>query len=154
MSNREFRFRSRLSLLYRLSGMSIKGASSRRWLTVVVLIHLAVSMIHGAAHAGAHVDLSQAGSLFVFIVILIGPLVGLGLTWPARRIGSWIIAITMAGSFVFGLVNHFLIIGDDHVSHVDPQWRTLFAASAIILAGIELLGSGLALAYARERWNV
>jgi peptidoglycan/LPS O-acetylase OafA/YrhL len=134
--------------------MSIKGASSRRWLIVVVLIHLAVSMIHGAVHAGAHVELSQAGSLFVFTVILIGPLVGLGLTWPARRIGSWIIAITMAGSFLFGLVNHFLIVGDDHVSHVDPQWRTLFAATAMLLAGIELLGSGLAIAYARERWNV
>jgi peptidoglycan/LPS O-acetylase OafA/YrhL len=154
MSNREFRVRSRLSLLYRLSGMSIKETSSRRWLVAVVLIHLAVSIVHGAAHTGAHVELSQVGTLFVFIVILIGPLFGLVLTWPARRIGSWIIAITMAGSFVFGLVNHFLIAGDDHVSHVDPQWRTLFAASAMILAAIELLGSSLAIAYARERRNV
>jgi hypothetical protein len=133
--------------------MSRKGASSRHWLTVIVVIHLAVSMIHGAAHTGAHVALSPASSLFVLIIILIGPLVGLALTWPARRIGSGIIAFTMAGSFVFGLVNHFLLVGDDHVSHVDPQWRTLFAASAIILAGIELLGSGLAIQYARERWN-
>jgi peptidoglycan/LPS O-acetylase OafA/YrhL len=131
--------------------MGIKEASSRRWLVVIVLMHLAVSMIHGAAHAGAHVELSQAGSLFVLIVILIGPLVGLVLTWPARRIGSWIIAITMAGSFVFGVVNHFLIAGGDHVSHIDPQWRMLFAASAMILAGIELLGCSLAIAYARER---
>jgi peptidoglycan/LPS O-acetylase OafA/YrhL len=134
--------------------MSIKEASSRRWLVVVVLLHLVVSAIHGAAHTGAHVELSQAGTLFVFIVILIGPLVGLVLTWPARRIGSWIVAITMAGSFLFGLVNHFLIVGDDHVSHVDPQWRTLFAATAVILAGIELLGSALAIADARERRNV
>jgi peptidoglycan/LPS O-acetylase OafA/YrhL len=134
--------------------MSIKETSSRRWLAVVVLTHLAVSAIHGATHARAHVDLSLAGSLFVFIVILIGPLAGLALTWPARRIGSWIVAITMAGSFVFGLVNHFLLEGNDHVSHVDPQWRTLFAATAMILAGIELLGSGLAIAYARERRNV
>jgi peptidoglycan/LPS O-acetylase OafA/YrhL len=134
--------------------MSIKEASSRRWLAVVVLLHLAVSAIHGAAHTGAHVELSQAGTLFVYIVILIGPLVGLVLTWPARRIGSWIIATTMAGSFVFGLVNHFLIVGDDHVSHVDPQWRTLFAATAVILAGIELLGAALAIANARERRNV
>jgi peptidoglycan/LPS O-acetylase OafA/YrhL len=134
--------------------MSIKEASSRRWLVVVVLMHLAVSIIHGAAHTGAHVELSQMGTLFVFSVILIGPLVGLVLTWAARRIGSWIVAITMAGSFVFGLVNHFLIAGDDHISHVDPQWRALFAASAMILAAIELIGSGLAIAYARERRNV
>jgi hypothetical protein len=116
-------------------------------------MHLAVSIIHGVAHAGAHVELSQVGNLFVFIVILIGPLVGLVVTWPARRIGSWIVAITMAGSFVFGLVNHFLLSGDDHVSHVDPRWRTLFAATAMILAVIELLGSGLAVAHARQGRN-
>jgi peptidoglycan/LPS O-acetylase OafA/YrhL len=124
------------------------------WLAVVILIHLAVSIIHGAAHSRAHVELSQAGSLFVIIVILIGPLVGLLLTWPARRIGSWIVAITMAGSFLFGLVNHFLIAGDDHVLHVDPQWRPLFAASAMILAAMELIGSVLAIAYWRERRHV
>jgi len=131
--------------------MRTKITSLRRWLVVAVLVHLAVSIIHGAAHTGAHVGLSQAATLFVFTIILIGPIVGLVLTWPARRIGSWIVAITMAGSFVFGLVNHFLIAGEDHVSHVDPQWRALFAATAIILAGIELLGSGLAIAYSRER---
>jgi len=97
------------------------------------------------------VALSQPASLFVFIVILIGPLVGLALIWPVRRIGSWMVAITMSSSFVFGVVNHFLLVGNDHVTHVDPQWRTLFATSAIILAGIELLGSGLAIACARER---
>jgi hypothetical protein len=130
--------------------MSTKGSSARRWLAAVVLSHLAVSIVHGAAHVGAHVPLSQAASLFVFIVIFIGPLVGLGLTWPARRIGSWIVAITMSGSFVFGLVNHFVLAGPDHVAHIDPQWRALFAASAIIVAGIELLGSGLARMCARE----
>ena len=131
--------------------MRLKKTSLLRWLAVAVLMHLAVSIIHCAAHAVAHVALSQAASLFVFTVILIGPVVGLVLSWPARRIGSWIIAITMAGSFVFGLVNRFLIAGEDHVSHVDPQWRTLFAATAVILAGIELLGSGLAMAYSRKR---
>ena len=114
---------------------------------------MAVSIIHGAAHTGAHVALSPAQTLFVWIVILIGPLLGLGLMWPARHLGSLIIAITMAGSFVFGLVNHFLIAGDDHVLHVDVQWRLLFTTSAILLAGIELLGCGFAMADVRERWN-
>jgi hypothetical protein len=134
--------------------MSRNGIRIRRWLIAVVLTHLVVSVVHGVAHAEAHVELSQAGSLFVFVVILIGPVVGLALIWRARRIGSWIVAVTMAGSFVFGLANHFLLAGDDHVSHVEPQWRTLFAATAIILAAIESVGSGLAIAYARERRNV
>ena len=129
--------------------MDTKGASLRRWLTAVILIHLAVSIIHGLAHTGAHVALSPSGSLFVLIVILIGPLAGLALMWPARQLGGGIIAITMAGSFVFGLVNHFLIAGDDFALHVDLQWRTLFTATAILLAGIELVGCGLAIADAR-----
>jgi hypothetical protein len=129
--------------------MGINRAYSRRWLAVVVLSHLAVSIIHGAAHTGAHVGLSQAQSTFVVVVILIGPLIGLVLTWSARQLGNWIVAITMAGSFIFGLVNHFLIQGDDHVLHVDPQWRALFAASALLLAGIELIGSSLAVAAVR-----
>jgi hypothetical protein len=133
--------------------MDIKGNSLRRWLTALVLIHAAVSIIHGAAHTGAHVALSSAQSLFVLTVILIGPLLGLGLMWPARQLASWIIAITMAGSFVFGLANHFLIAGDDHVLHVDVQWRVLFATTAVLLAGIELLGCGFAIADVRERWN-
>ena len=115
---------------------------------VVILIHLVVSTIHGSAHTGAHVALSPSGNLFVLIVILIGPLLGLILMWPFRQLGTWIIAITMAGAFVFGLVNHFLISGDDHVSHIDPQWRALFTATAVILAFVELLGFGLAIANA------
>ena len=128
--------------------MDIKAASSRRSLTVVILIHLAVSIIHGSAHTGAHVALSRSGNLFVVVVILIGPLLGLILMWPFRQLGTWIIAITMAGAFVFGLINHFLISGADHVSHVDPQWRALFTATAVILAVIELLAFGLAIAIA------
>ena len=57
----------------------------RRWLTAAVLLHLVVSIVHGTAHAGAHVPLSPAANLFVFTVILAGPLVGLALTWPAER---------------------------------------------------------------------
>jgi len=134
--------------------MSRKSASSRHWLTALVLIHLAVSIVHGWAHVQAKVALSQAGSLFVFIVILIGPLVGLALTWPAGRIGNWIIAITLSGSFLFGLLNHFVYSGQDHVAHVASQWRTLFATTAVLLAGIELLGSSLAIGFAWNRNSV
>jgi hypothetical protein len=124
--------------------MSRKIDSGRHWLTAVVLMHLALNLIHGVAHIEAHVPLSKAAGLFVFVVILIGPLGGLALTWPARRIGAWIVAITMASSFVFGLVNHFVLAGQDHVAHVAPQWRPLFASSAALLAVIELVGCGLA----------
>jgi hypothetical protein len=127
------------------------GLDTRTWLTAVVLAHLVISLVHGLAHAQAHVPLSRAANLFVFLVILGGPLLGLALLRPAQRIGSWLIAVTMAGSLVFGVVNHFVLAGPDHVTHVDPQWRVLFATTAILLAATEGLGCFLAIRSVRER---
>jgi hypothetical protein len=125
--------------------------SVRLWLTAAVLSHLGVSIAHGAAHTGAQVPLSDAANLFVYIVILAGPLAGLALIWPAERIGSWLIAFTMAGSLVFGLVNHFVFASPDHVAHVAPQWRSLFTTTAVLLVLTEALGCGLAIRVARGR---
>jgi hypothetical protein len=108
-------------------------------------------MVHGIAHAQARVPLSPSANMFVFIVILPGPLVGLALTWPAPRLGSWVVATTLAASLVFGLVNHFVLASPDHVAHVEAEWRPLFTATAIVLAVTEALGSGLAIRAARER---
>ena len=116
---------SRSALLARQLGMSRDLGAARRWLIAAVLSHLVISIVHGQAHAGAHVPLSRAANLFVFIVILAGPLVGLALTWPAERIGIWTIAITMAGSLVFGVVNHFVLPSPDHVAHVDRALATV-----------------------------
>ncbi len=121
------------------------------WLIAVVVAHLVVSIVHGAAHAKAHVPLSRAANLFVFIVILAGPLIGLALTWSAERIGIWLILVTLAGSFVFGLVNHFVMASPDNVAHVDPQWRPLFLTTAALLAVTEALGAALAFRFVRER---
>jgi hypothetical protein len=126
----------------------------RVWLTAAVLGHLVVSIVHGAAHANANVPLSTSANLFVFIVILAAPVVGLALTWPAQRIGSWLVAIAMAASLVFGLVNHFVLASPDHVTHVALRWRPLFTTTAVLLAITEVLGSGLAIRLARERQNV
>src|SRR5262245_32874746 len=145
---------SRLDHPGRLIGMDGTFSSERRWLTAAVLLHLAISFGHGAAHAGADVPLSPAANLFVYIVILAGPITGLALTRVAWRIGLWVIAITMAASLVFGVVNHFLLASPDHVAHVAPQWRTLFATTAVLLALTEAVGSVLAIRLARERTEV
>jgi hypothetical protein len=121
------------------------------WLAATVVAHLLVSILHGTAHAEANVPLSRAANLFVVSVILAGPLIGLALTWPDERLGSWTIAVTMAGSLVFGIVNHFVLASPDHVGHVDPQWRPLFATTAVLLAFTEAVGAGLAIRVIRER---
>src|SRR5215471_18474298 len=114
------------------------------WMAAVVLLHLLISVVHGSAHARANIQLSTAGNVFVFAVIVVGPLIGLGVMCPAERIGAWLIALTMAGAFVFGFVNHFVFESPDHVGHVVTEWRSLFATSATLLALTEALGSGLA----------
>ena len=124
--------------------------SAWRWLAAAVLAHLIVSIAHGAAHSEAHVPLSRAANLFVFGVIVVGPLAGLALAGRAERIGSWVIAVTMASAFVFGCVNHFVLAGPDHVSQVVARWRPMFATTAALLAALEVLASVLAIRIARE----
>ena len=116
-------------------------ARTGRWaLPAVVLGHLAINIVHGQAHEGAQVPLSVAAALFVYIVILAGPLAGL-ILWVWRPVaGAWIVAASMAGALLFGLVNHFIIAGPDHVGHVAAPWRTLFGTTAVLLIVSEAVG--------------
>lgn len=110
-------------------------------LAAIVLVHLGVSLVHGAAHSGAQVALGSAGTLFVYVVILAGPLLGLAVAARQRQLGAAIVALTMASSLVFGLINHFIIDGTDHVAHVEAAWRTLFASTAALLVIVEAVGT-------------
>jgi hypothetical protein len=90
----------------------------------------------------------------VFVVILAGPLVGAALMWWVERVGGCIIALTMAGSFIFGFLNHFVFASPDHVAHVATAWRPLFTATAVLLALTEALGFTLALRFVQKSENV
>lgn len=125
--------------------------TERAVLAGIVLIHLILSMIHGSAHAGARVALPVAGTLFVYLVILAGPLVGLALSWWRPQAGAALVAVTMAGSFVFGVVNHFIIPGSDHVAHVAHDWQPLFASTAALLALVEAAGTVVGVRLTRRR---
>jgi hypothetical protein len=110
-------------------------------IAALVIVHFAVSVVHGVAHEGAHVSLAPAALAFVIVVILIGPLVGLALTRVQPRGGAAVVAASMAGAFLFGVVNHFVLPGSDHVSQVDAEWRALFGSTAALLALIEAGGT-------------
>ena len=104
----------------------------------IVAAHLAVSFIHGAAHSGAAVPLSVLQNAFVWIVIFAGPLIALWMVWTGRALGPELFLLTMAGSFVFGVVNHFVLESPDHVSQVtSATWRVPFQATAAALALLE-----------------
>jgi hypothetical protein len=84
--------------------------------------------------------------VFVWVVILAGPLAGLLVwRWLDACAGAWIVAVALAASFVFGLINHFLIAGADHVAHVAEGWRAMFTVTAVLLAVTEALGSAVAI---------
>jgi hypothetical protein len=121
-----------------------------KWMAATVLAHLLVSMIHGAAHAWASVPMSPAANLFVFVVILAGPLIGLGISFRTRLYGGVVVALTMAASLVFGVVNHFLIDSPDHISHIATPWSRLFVTTAVLLTITELLGLAFALRLVRQ----
>ena len=113
-------------------------------LAAAVLIHFGVSAVHGFAHTRANVTLPPAAMAFVFTVILAGPIVGLLARIVVPRAGAWVIAATLGAALVFGVANHFLIPGVDHVLHVARPWRVLFGATAALLVLTEAFGAGVA----------
>src|SRR5262245_25612479 len=109
---------SRFPGFTRLRSMATQTHSSmRKWMAATVLAPLMTSMIHGAAHIGAQIPLSPVATLFVFVVILAGPVAGLAVSWWAEGVGGLIVAVTLAGSLVFGVANHFVLDSPDHISH-------------------------------------
>ena len=122
----------------------------RRAATVIILAHLAVNFMHGAAHSGAAVPLSALRNAIVWMVILAGPLVALWMIRTGRRFGPELLALTMGGSLVFGIVNHFVIESPDHVGHITSEaWRLPFQLTALALAALEAAGTALGI-----RWSV
>ncbi len=120
-----------------------------------MLAHLVVNIIHGATHRELHVELGPAAMLFVIGVILLCPLFAMVLLWASqRRLGLVLLILSMAASLVFGLYNHFVVMGPDHVGEQAPgSWGTAFALTAYLLFLTEAVGTymGLYFLYWRMR---
>jgi hypothetical protein len=110
--------------------------------TVVVLAHLLVSIIHGCAHDRLVVGLSPWQNVYVLTVIVIAPLVAMALIWTRyAHAGLLLLVISMAGSLIFGVVYHYIVISPDHVSHIPPgDAQGLFRTTALLLALTEAFG--------------
>jgi hypothetical protein len=117
--------------------------------TVAVLAHGLIALLHGVAHASQVIRLSGVANAFVLLVIGIGPFAGLWLirTGQPRR-GGLTLTFTMAASLIFGLWNHFLVAGSDHVAHLQDGFsKPIFQVTAVLLVVTECVGtmSGLRL---------
>ncbi len=118
--------------------------SALRFAFAIILIHLLVSVLHGAAHRVLTISLTRAQEFFVVAVITIAPLVaGLLLTLKLRRAGGALLAASMAGALLFGVYYHFLEISPDHVAHLPAGptgWKIIFQTTAVLLALTEGMG--------------
>src|SRR5262249_40503983 len=89
--------------------------------TVAVLVHLVVSIVHGRAHDQLVVGLSNWQNTYVMTVIVVAPLIAMALIWTRyAHAGLVLLVISMAGSLIFGVAYHYIVISPDHVSHLPP----------------------------------
>jgi len=116
--------------------------------TAVVVVSAAANVVHTASHAGQHVIFLPLWQLvFIAVVIYAAPVVAAVLLWTRYRVtGAWLLAASMAGSLVFGLLYHFLVPGPDNV-FMQPSgtWQDTFQATAVLLSLLQVIGCSIGL---------
>jgi hypothetical protein len=118
----------------------------------VVVVSAAVNVLHTASHAGQHIMSLPLWQLaFIALVIFATPVVAAVLLWTRYRVtGAWLLAASMAGSLVFGLLYHFLVPGSDNVFAQPPgTWRSAFVITAVLLSLLQATGVVVGLRVAR-----
>ena len=114
-----------------------------KYATVIVVAHLLVNIAHGLAHHELRVGLDRPASVFVIVVVLVGPLLAMALVWTTKkRIGLILLSLSMFGSLLFGFYHHFLVASPDHVS-LQPAsaWGIAFVLTAYELLITEAIGA-------------
>jgi NADPH:quinone reductase-like Zn-dependent oxidoreductase len=111
-------------------------------ITGLVIVHLAASIWHGGAHTSLAITLPAEKTLFVYIVILIAPIVAAALVWTRFfSIGLWVFFLSMLASFLFGAYHHYLLVSPDNIGHLpagSPEAHSQFITSAAVIALLEL----------------
>lgn len=116
-------------------------------ITIVVIAHTVISALHGLAHLLIPVPISVLQALFIAGVITALPIIAVILIWRQRVIwAATVLLVSMAGSLLFGLYNHFAVVSPDHISQIpSTSLGVLIQATAILLAVSEGIGIGVSL---------
>jgi hypothetical protein len=113
--------------------------------TWIVWLHVLVVILHSVAHLGEHVlPATFFDYAFVFVVIIAAPVVALFLLNNAHlsRLGALLLFLSMLGSLLYGLVNHFLLPGADNATQMSPGgWQLPFLVTSYLLLILEAAGS-------------
>jgi hypothetical protein len=111
-------------------------------ITGLVLIHLVASLWHGNAHAQLAIYLPPEKTLFVYVVILVAPIVAAALVWTRYiSMGLFVFFLSMLGALLFGVYHHFVLVSPDNIGHLpggSPESHSQFVTSACTIALLEL----------------
>lgn len=121
----------------------------RSTLTTLGAIHLLVGLWHGAAHAELAVALSAAQNLFVYVVVVLAPLVAVILLWTRHaKFALWLFLAAMLASLLFGVCYHYLVISPDNVRHLPEGSAVAHARFTLSAAALALVEGGSVVAAA------
>lgn len=122
--------------------MALDQQQLRRLGISLVILHAVVVTPHSIAHSLLHIDMNTWQNVYIMLVILLAPFVSLLLLWKRWLPGFLVLALSMTGSFFFGMYYHFVASGPDNVTWVHtPPWSVTFQATAVLLAIVELAGA-------------
>lgn len=125
--------------------MNIGRDSLRRVAILLVVLHLLITTPHSLAHTNLHIAMEAWQNIYIFLVILIAPIVAALFIWKRKPSGFVILALSMIGSFVFGVYYHFVATGADNVFTLPvSSWTLTFQLSAWLLAITELAAAVVA----------
>jgi hypothetical protein len=113
--------------------------------TAAVLIHGVIAVLHGEAHNDLGIEMTAAQNTFINIVIVAAPIVAAALLWTRFAFaGAMLLAVSLAGSLLFGVYHHYVAISPDHVAHLPPgNLQGLFRVTAVLLVVSEAAGSAV-----------
>jgi hypothetical protein len=112
-------------------------------LTTLVVIHLVASLWHGDAHTTLEIHLPDLKNLFVYIVIVAGPVAGAALMWTRHSaLGAVLIVLSMVGALIFGVYHHYILVSPDNIALLPSSPAgadAQFINSAALIAILELV---------------
>jgi hypothetical protein len=124
--------------------MNVGLATLSRVGILVVILHAIVTIPHSIAHTNLQIAMETWQSIYIFVVILIAPIVAAVFIWIRPRSGFALLTISMIGSFAFGVYYHFIATGSDNAFTLPASsWTLTFQLTAWLLAITELGGAVL-----------
>ena len=112
----------------------------RLLISALVAVHLVLTVWHGSAHVSLAVKLPPEKAAFVYVVLLLAPILAALLVWTRYVRGAvWLFFVSMLGSFVFGVYHHYILVSADNVHHLPNGSATAHAAFISSAAGLAVL---------------